>query len=260
MNKALFAFRVALAACALLALGACSKGIDKSLVTDKGPEAYRASLSVAAKDFSDREREAFDWAVSDLSLDALNARYPNKSAREVIRGEVKAVLKGYPPQIAELDKQVITWKSTAEEIQKVTADHVEFALERDFHGLQPRIQAVATNNSKFGYSSLYWRAGLFLNGAAEPVATAELIDLYKDESGLKPGEAKPRRFHVGFVTGDAAWTTLEVQNAQQRVVKLIVMPERAEDFGEKLIAGDSPEKKVRSAQSILAAAEKFKDL
>jgi len=258
MNKTLLSRAVAISA--LVLLTACSKGIDKPLVTDKGPEAYRASLTAAAKDFGDRDRQAFDWAVSDLSIDALHERYPNKTARDVIRGEVQAVLKEYPQRIADLEKKMAAWKMAADEIHKVTAGEVQFTLARDFHGLQPTIEAVVANGSKFGYSSLSWRAGLFLDGAAEPVATADLMDVYKHEGGLKPGEAKRRSFRVGFVTGDAAWTTLEVQNARQRVVKLVVLPERARDFGEKWIAGDNVEKKLRNAQGALAAAQQFKDI
>jgi hypothetical protein len=249
--------RSLLAIVALAALIGCSKGVDQPLVTSKGLEAYRASLAEAVRDMDKRQTDAFDWAVSDLSVEKIDARYPNGSPRKIIRGEVDAVLKEAPARIAELEKKSADWNAVAEEIAKVGASGVSFALGKDFFGLQPAIRATVTNGSRHGYSTLYWYAELYLDGASEPAARTELIDLYKDEGGLKPGEQRTREFRVGFVSGDAAWKTLEIQNAGQRVVKLVVMPERAKDFGDRWIAGPSPQKELAGWKSTLETARRI---
>lgn len=251
---------IALAAPALLGLSGCSKGVDRALVTDKGVEAYKVSVAEAAADMDLHQAEAFDWAVSDLTLEKLHATYPNQSARQVIRGEVQNVLDRFPALIAQLEEQTTQWNAAAEPIRQVVADGVSFALEKDFHGLQPRIRATVRNGSPLSFSTLRWRAELYIDGRSEPAATTELFDPYKDDGGLAPGATARREFTVGFVTGDPNWTTLEIQNAQRREVKLVVMPEGAKDFGERLYVGDSPAQRLGSLKATLAAAEKYKDI
>ncbi|WP_205169062.1 hypothetical protein [Burkholderia sp. LMG 13014] len=56
-----------------LMLAACGSGVDKKLDTTSA-DTYRASLDVAAKDMSDKDKQAFDWAVQGLTFDALRQR------------------------------------------------------------------------------------------------------------------------------------------------------------------------------------------
>ncbi|MDM0053836.1 hypothetical protein [Variovorax sp. J22R115] len=244
--------------CILAALAACSNGIDKPLVTAKGTDAYRASLDEAVRDMDKRQIAAFDWAVSNLSIETLNARYPNQSARKIIAGEADAVLKEAPERIAGLEQEMAAWASAAQEISKVTAGDLSFRLEKDFFGLQPIIRTTIHNGSKHGYSTLHWYAELYLDGATKPAASAELIDLYKDQGGLKPGDQQIRDFKVGFVSGEDEWKTIEIQKASQRAAKLVVIPESAQDFGDRLIAGPSPQKTLADLKTNLEVAQQIK--
>ena len=149
-------------------LSACSKGLDKPLLTGAGSEAYKASLAAAVKDMDDNQVQAFDWAVSDLSIDTLNNRYPNQTPRKIIQGEVQDILGKSPAEIVELEKQAAAWNAVIQEIQKVVSTDSRFTLEKDFFGLQPRIRTTLRNGSKFGYSSLKWRAELYLDGSTSP--------------------------------------------------------------------------------------------
>ena len=241
-------------------LSACSKGLDKPLLTGAGSEAYKASLAAAVKDMDDNQVQAFDWAVSDLSIDALNNRYPNQTPRKIIQGEVQDILGKSPAEIVELEKQAAAWNAAIQEIQKVVSTDSRFTLEKDFFGLQPRIRTTLRNGSKFGYSSLKWRAELYLDGSDQPTAVSEQFDLYKNDGGFSSGATVQRQFSVGFVSGDSNWTTLGIQNAKQRLVKLIVMPERATDFGERLIAGPSPLPKLEQVRQTLATAKTLSNL
>lgn len=116
----------------LLALAGCSRGIDKPLVTNLGEETYRKTLAEAAGSMDQRDVEAFDWAVSDLNIDTVNTRYPNQSPRQIIRGEVKAVLEKAPQAIAELETKAANWSKEAESIHKVVAEKNHFHARQGF--------------------------------------------------------------------------------------------------------------------------------
>lgn len=51
--------------------------------------------------------------------------------------------------------------------------------------------------------------------------------------GFEPGRQVTVEFTVGFVTGDEAWTTLDVRNARHRRVVLEAIPESGMDYGNK---------------------------
>jgi hypothetical protein len=67
-----------------------------------------------------------------------------------------------------------------------------------------------------------------------------------------------REFTVGFVAGADTWKTLEIQNASQRLVKLVVVPEQARDFGDRWFVGGSPQKELASWKARLETAKQVK--
>ena len=124
--------------------------------------------------------------------------------------------------------------------------------------MTPRIRTTVKNASRYGYSNLRWYAELYLDNSSKPVAADEIFDMYKNDGGSPLGAVMAREFMVGILSGDKAWTTLKVQNARQRVVKLTVMPKFAEDFSGHLIVGQSPANKLAQHKSTLQAAQKYK--
>ena len=247
---------------ALLTLAGCSRGLDSHLNTSEGKEKYHASLNAAAKDFSQEELDAFNWAVSDLSLENLNARYPGAAPRQVIRGEVALVLAELPAKIVTLEQRASAYEIVAAELRKVVATDVRFTLQKGSFDLEPVITATITNGSEYAISDLKWEAALFLDGSASPSLHAELFQTFKrtygsdEPAGLRPGQSTQRRLYIGGLEDDN-WTTLEIQNAGERKVALIVVPSSVRDFGERWYAGDNPAPELRKLKGVLAAARRY---
>jgi hypothetical protein len=263
---------LALATSALLLLACTGKGLDQKLDTGHGRDAYTASINQAAIAMTQEDREAFDWAVSDLSIEVLNQRYPNGTPRGIIRGEAQVVQADAPKRIAELESVKPKYDTILGEIEKLTATDTEFVMERDFHGLQPLVTAIIHNNSRLPISQMKWRASLYLDDQQAPVATSVLMDMYNNSSGgdttsdehakvaaggLPAGGAGKRLFRIGFVSGDPKWITLEVQNAKVRRVVLERIPESVKDFGDRFYLEGAPYQGLAQWKNTLASANKL---
>jgi len=263
---------LALATCAFLLTACGGKGLDQKLDTGHGTDPYMASIKLAAKDLTQEDAQAFDWAVSDLSLDTLNERYPNGTPRSIIRGETKIVQNNAPKRIAELEAVKPKYDAIRAELQKLTASDVEFVMERDFHGLQPSVTATIHNNSQLPVSQMQWRASLYLDDQKTAVATSELMDLYNnsfkgssmldeqtkvESGGLPAGAAAKRSYRIGFVTGDPKWTTLEVQNAKVRHVVMEPIFESVKDYGDRAYLAGSPYQALEQWKNTLARANQL---
>jgi len=252
-------------------LAACGgKGVDQPLQTGQGSEPYNASLAKAAKDMTAANTQDFNWAVSDLTINMIDSRYPNGTPRKIIRGEAALIREGAPKLIAELEASKPKFDALLADIARMKVDDAELVMERDFHGLQPTVHATVANGSRLPVSQLQWRASLFLDGATTPVATAMLTDLYNNDfqgggilggqakieaGGLPAGAAAKRSFRIGFVTGDANWTTLEIQNAKVRKVVLEVVPASVKDYGGRFYLEGAPYASLEQAKTALAKAQ-----
>lgn len=256
--------RVWTVATAVLAMGlggglvGCSGPMDRGLNTQT-LTAYRASLDPVYAQMSAHEKAAFDWAVSDLELATLHARYPNGSPREVIRGEVQAVLAEYPKLLEGLQAQSLKQAPLRAELAKVTATG-RFAIEKDFFGLQPVVTAEIFNGSRYPISQLSWDTKLYLNGSSDPVAASTVTSDFRSRTGLGPGEQRKARFTIGFVKGDERWTSLEVRNAHSISVVLTPMLTTIRDFGDRPYLTIDAARKVKSTQAAIDAAKSYADL
>ena len=81
----------------MLALVGCSIGINKPLMTNMGEATYKKTHEEAARNMDQRDFEAFDWAVSDLTIETANTRYPKLSPLQIIQKEIKEVLEKCTP-------------------------------------------------------------------------------------------------------------------------------------------------------------------
>jgi hypothetical protein len=193
-------------------------------------------------------------AVSDLSIDTVNERYPNGTPRSVIRGESRLVRDRAPKRIAELEAIKPKYDAILAEITKLGAGDTSFVMERDFHGLQPTVYALIRNGSRLPVSQLQWRASLYYNNSIQGV----FGDQQKvDAGGLPAGVAAKRSFRIGFVTGDENWTTLEVQNAKVRRVVLEPIPESVKDYGDRYYLEGAPYKELEQWKQSLSTAQKL---
>lgn len=243
----------------LVGLVGCSGPLDRSLVTGKTLADYRASFEPVYAEMSAHEREAFDWAVSDLDQATLHRRYPNGSAREVIRGEVRTVLRDYPEALRTLQTEYEKQAPIRAELAKLTA-RAGFAIEKDFFGFQPTITSEITNGSRYSISRLAWQAALYLNGAGDPFATARVTSDFRSRDGLRPGDTYKVTSIVGFVKGDDRWTSLEVRNARSVRVALTPVLTSIEDFAGRQYLAIDVARKLKSMKTALAAAQRYADI
>ncbi|TWI06379.1 hypothetical protein [Aerolutibacter ruishenii] len=227
------ACRTLIGALALLTAVACSRPADKKLVTCRGLEAYRASLAPVAAKLSPEQAKALDWAVSDRNLDTLNARYPEGSVRDIVRGEARLVLETYPATLKALETRHRAEAPIRAQLSRIAALHPQFFIDRNFFGLQPRIRATVVNDSSLPISGLNWKAALYIDGRTEPEATTTLTNDYRNNGGLKPGGRFTVTFNVGFVRGDENWTTLAIRDARTRRVVLTPLLDSLKDFSDR---------------------------
>lgn len=248
----------------LLLLQGCSKGINRQLDTEHGMEPYKASLQQAFKDMPEKEQRAFDWAVSDFNLERLHALYPNKTPQTIIRAERDKIIADVPPRLAQLAPAKTAYEAAYADLLKVQAADARFVMEKDFFGLQPTVVATIHNGSKHDLSSADFIARLYVDDRPEPVAQSTLFSNYNNDSGnstgLRQGESVAMRFRVGFVSGDASWKTVEIQQARKTRVELTVLPDSAKDTGNRALLDDSAAKQFKALEDALATAKSYADI
>lgn len=260
----------------LLLVAGCTKGIDRPLTTGKDLGALVASIAEVKRDMTAKEREASLWAMNELapqlgSQADFHALYPNATLKQLIRGEVKRVLEDYPKIVAQIEPRKVASDAVLAELNKIVADESLFSLRRDFFGLKPTITARVSNNGRLPVSTLQWNASLFIEGKVEPVATSQVYDFYNESfreattsRGFLPGTKLNRQFSVGFVSGDAAWTTIEIQNAKAPRVQLTVIPGSVKDLADKSYWDAQQHanltNELESKQAAIQSAKSFADI
>lgn len=252
--------RVSLVVFACVALNACSGPADQKLVTSQGLEAYQASLAPVVPKLSPEEAKGLDWAVSDLNLEKLNARYPNGSVRDIIRGEAKFVLDTYPAMIKKLEARQRTEAPIRNQLARISAVRTNFFIDKNFFGLQPKIQASIVNGSTLPVSALSWKAALHIDDGVEPVATTTLTNDYRNHGGLKPGGRFAATFNIGFVRGDEGWTTLAIRNARRTRVVLTPLLDTIKDFSDRPYLTSDTEAEIARRRVALKEAAAFASL
>lgn len=257
MDRSFSRYTRYLAFAAALLLTACGGPADEKLVTANGLDAYKSSLAPIVAKLSPEQRTALDWAVSDLNLDTLHARYPGGSVRDIVRGEARLVLDTYPAAIAELEKRDRVEAPLRKQLARISATDVRFAVERNFFGPQPTIRASITNASGLPVSSLDWRAALYIDDRKEPEATTVLTSDFRENGGLRPGSRFSSRFNVGFVRGDEAWSTLAIRNARSTRVVMEPVLESIRDFSNKPYVASDTRAEIDRRRAALKEAERY---
>lgn len=214
-------------------LAACGGPADKTLATGATKDQFQSSIDAVVPKLTEHERLAFKWAVSDIDQTTLHRRYPGGSVREIVRGEVGRVKAEYPTRLATLKGQVAAQAPVLAELRKLTAHDVDFSISEGFFGAKPSVRAVLRNGSTLPISRVKWRANLYLDGSATPAASSLVVSDFQSVGGVEPGTQREAVFSIGFVTGDASWTTLEVRNAGHRRVTLDAVAESAMDYGNR---------------------------
>lgn len=245
----------------VLVTASCGGPADKKLVTDGDMKSYRASLDPVFEQMSPHEKEAFNWAVSDINFENLHAKYPNKSPRKIIRGEVKAVLDSYPEKIDRLKIESSKFVDLRNELSKVSVTYADLSHSKEFvfRG-RPILTMGIENTSSLPISALDWNASLFLDGSDKPVATQRVSADLRDAGGMKPGDVFKVKIRVGGPLGDDAWETLEIKNAKSTKVVLTPILPSVRDFGNRFYLEGDPTDEIPQLQKALEAAVSFKDI
>ena len=253
-------FRIAVAVLAIFT-ASCGGPADKKLVTGSDIQTYRASLDPIFEQMSPHEKEAFNWAVSDINFENLHARYPNASPRKIIREEVETVLDTYPEKIDRLKIDSGKYVETRNELSKVAVTYADLSHSNEFvfRG-RPILTMGIENSSSLPISTMDWNASLFLDRSDKPVATQRVSTDMRDAGGMKPGDTFKVKIRIGGPLGDDAWETLEIKNAKDRKVVLTPILPSARDFGNRLYLEGDPTDEIARLQSAVESAVSFKDI
>lgn len=256
---------------AVLFLSGCGKGIDAKLATESEP-AYRASLNRAWQEMSAEQQEAYNWAVSNFTLEQLVAKYPSMTPRTVISKESDEYIKLKTQQVAATTADFASNADRLAREEKMLRDvEAELAklvvtgagIANKSFGFGKEFVFVTKNDSQFDISSATWDAWLFIDGEQKSDRHCRVRAYYKIHGGLPRGKSVKYAFDVGFMDCNN-WDTLEVRNAKNKQFQLKLDNASVENFSEKKVLPTfSPtradyEKSIKAAKDEIEVAMKAK--
>lgn len=253
-------FAPILVLCATFFVSACSKGpMDTPLVMGKGFEAFKVDIGTRAEKMSSDELNAYNWAVDGMSYERLIEVAPNKTPREVIRMKVADAKREVEQGMAFAEKAAADFEEVRADLQKITASDVKLHFEKGFHGHMPHVNFKVANGSRYDIGTMGWVASLRINGSEKPEATKALSMYYKNSQmlAMRSGQSYSEQHQIGFVSGDAAWTTQTVLQADNHLVT--VEPDLAaiRDLEGNRILPESPYPRLEQLRSMAKAVELY---
>lgn len=94
---------------AVSSLVACSgKGVDASLNLSSMEE-FQKSYAIASKDMTQEQKDSFEWAVSNISLAQVSAKYGRPTVRAIVQGEADEFIKAHQ-KIIDKQKEIMASK------------------------------------------------------------------------------------------------------------------------------------------------------
>jgi len=244
--------------CATLLAG-CGKGLDRS-ADFSTYDSYQTAVNQAFKEMTPAEGEAFNWAVSDQTIDSIAQKYKGMSFRQIALNETDGAIKQYQEKLVNLKKAKAQFDPIMAGLHNVTVETSNASVKKDtgFGGFgEPKFafKMKVKNGSQFDFSLLTWKTSLYINGDSKPVATAEIYDSYESDGGLKAGQQATREVEPDtFFSKD--WITLAVQNAKQIRVEAVL--EDAKDFSNKSLLEGAPYASIDKIQQTLDLAERYR--
>jgi hypothetical protein len=232
-------------------LAACGKGLDKKLDTTGNDDAFNASFWAANKDMTQADKDAWSWAVSDLSINNIRSKYQDGTPRDVIRGEARDVLANALPRIAKLEVSKKQYDETLKQLNSITASNVALSPSKDS---QRHLEFDLHNGSQLPVSRLKWKAWLYINDSTDPVASTFLYDRY--DHGLAAGANEHRRYETNDII-TSGWDTLDVRNAKSTRVVVQVDPDSVEDFSDNRYMAGAPYDELNRLQGGVNVANKY---
>jgi hypothetical protein len=234
-------------------IAGCSKGLDRT-PDISSPEKYRAKALDDLKEVPKAQTDAYNWAVSDQTVDTLKSNYSGKSYRQIANAELVKEIAADTAAITALDMRKVTFEPIVTELRKIAATTSGATIAAGSFGDSTfNFTAHITNGGKLAYSSLQWEAQLFLDGAKEPAAKAQLYSVYERTGGLNAGGTSDEEMHPD-VFFSKAWITLASQNAKERTVVLVLKD--ATDYSNHSYLDGAPYAELEKRKTALDTANK----
>lgn len=254
----------------LLFLHGCGKGVDAKLETHN-EQAYRKSLNSAWQDMSADQQNAFNWAVSNLTLDQLIAKYPSMTPKTVITSEADEYIQLKTRETAEISaalakdanrlaQEAQLLSDIDAELSKISAKGISIS---NSVGFGKEFIFTTTNGSEYDISSATWDAWLFIDSEERSDRHCRIHAYYKTRGGMPSGRTVKHSFEVGFMNCEN-WDTLEVRNARTKHFKLQLDFDSIENFAEKKVrprfstTRATYEEKIKAATHEIETAVKAK--
>jgi len=260
----LVGFAVLLAACG-------GKGVDKKIATDS-EAAYRKTLDEAWADMTVEQQNAYNWAVSNYTLEGLIGAYPEITPRKVINAEADAYIAHHTSQITSITAELAanaerlaaderTLREVSDELAKITFEPIGLREDK-FFGRQ-HFEYVVHNGSQYDISSLRFNAWVFVDDEESSDRRCSLFGYYKSSNGLPQGKSLKDTMWLGFDC--RTWETLEVKNAKKLTFRIDLDPASVKNFAEKTIlptlstpTRSEYERRLKAAEEEIAAAMQAK--
>lgn len=263
---------IVLAAGLTLLLTGCGKGVDATLQTANA-NVYHPSLAKAWKDMTPDQQNAFNWAVSNISLEQLHQKYANASPRRVITDEADQYIKVQTQEAAtvtaelaknadRLAQEEATIAAARQELDKVGV--VGAKIVRDSFFDRSELSFVTHNNSKYDISSAKWEAWLFLDGEKESSRKCIISGYFKYHGGLASGRSLESKQRLDSFSACESWDTLQARNARHKDFQFKLVDAEVMSFDEQpVVPRYSPtrgdyESKLASTKNNIATAMQAK--
>jgi len=183
-----------------LALSACmdGTGVDTKLAS-KDEFSYQVTLNRAAMEMSREQMQAYNWAVSDLKLTQLLAKYPGITPRKVIEREADEYVARKTRELENLKADFQTKVQEQGEdamcaVIEVRGELAKLVIEdwsyEEVPGdKNPKISFRVENDSRFTVSAALWDAWLLIGEeeSSDRHGSLKFDYTYLQAKGLRPG-------------------------------------------------------------------------
>jgi hypothetical protein len=203
-------------------LTGCSKGLDKH-PNFSSAETYRTDILADTKDSSPTEIAAYNFAVSNLSIESLKANYSNETYRSIAKKELVTYQNKLEDRLQELTKLKSLLDKNIVEIEKikVVVKNAEVTHDTFFNKWDVDFNYTVLNTSTVPLSKIRLKGTLSING--NPDVLYEFEPVVTFENGLGIGQSSENKSSmVGFLSFEKP-VTLEVRNSKSVEIKIIVI-------------------------------------
>ncbi len=254
---------------AVSSLVACSgKGVDASLNLSSMEE-FQKSYAIASKDMTQEQKDSFEWAVSNISLAQVSAKYSRPTVRAIVQGEADEFIKAHQ-KIIDKQKEIMaskhdlltqnrnTQSEQLAELNKITASRPDTRNHNDLDG--QTFSFKVTNGSKYNLSSVAWDVNLFIDDEEKSDRKCSMTIHFNHGLDAKSGPVNAEKYWPSC----AAWKTVEVQRAKKYRFTFKVDPHWVNDFADKRIYSkdletfELHEEKIQDSMSEIKGAERYK--